>query len=376
MHLLSCAGELNHHGKYMCDCIYDIMGEDFKRITTQQVDTERLHLGYEKNALASYNTIQTNINKKNIFEIVGWCDVMDYGAAPEHYLRAAIAQNKIVFIRIERLFKEGIWKLFIPQVFFRYYRKYIKHRNNPNVYYLCVSGYAAADLAKIGVKNERVLQWAYCPEFVEMTENDFVRKSPILELLWCGRMISWKHPETAVKIASALKKAGCRFHMKMIGTGDQSDRVRRLVDYNGLSAEVELCGAVEAKKVRDYMKAADIFLATSDQNEGWGVVINEAMNSGCAVFATPEMGAVPILIQDHKNGFVMKSNDEVGIAKEIIQLNNDPERLKQVKKNAYYMIRDHYSPQVYANTFVQLAKEAMNGHVEEHFNLGSRAKIR
>ncbi len=376
MHFLSCAGEFNHHGRYMCDSLYKIMGNDFIRITTKRVNAERLNLGYSQNEDMPYNKQYIESSNQEVKDIVLWSDIVDYGAAPEIYLEEAIKNNKIVFIRIERLFKEGFWKILAPKVFLRYYRKYIRYRNNPKVYFLCISAYAAKDLARIGIKNDRVLQWAYCPQFVEMKEDDFKFHNDKLELLWCGRMIGWKRPEMAVKIAKQLKEIGCAFVLKMLGNGEKLDYIRQLVRELNLEDCVEIVGAVKSEEVRNYMKKADVFLATSDQNEGWGVVINEAMNSGCAVFATQEMGAVPVLIQDGKNGFYLQKGQEVFAAKKIMELSRNSERIASIKKAAYITIRDYYSPDIYAQRFVEIANNAIVGKKVEFEHLGAKAAIR
>lgn len=375
MRFLSCAGELNHHGKFMCDSMYFLLGKNFRRITTQKVNFERLNLGYSQNAVTEYNIEQLNAPKKEVEKTVAWCDVVDFGTAPEIYLEEAVKQNKIVFIRIERLFKEGFWKIIVPWVLLRYYKKYIRYRNNKNVYYLCVSAYAAKDLARIGVKGSRVLQWAYCPEFIEASEKEFDKHNKRLEVLWCGRMIGWKHPETAVKIAAHLKSIGCDFHMNIIGDGEKRTDIIKLIDKLKLEAYIDVLGAVESEKIRTYMKEADVFLATSDQNEGWGVVINEAMNSGCAVFANYEMGAVPVLIKDGKNGFYIYADREKDAAVQIFELSKDSNRLCDVKKSAYETIKNHYSPDVYAQRFTEMVSKIMSGEQFKYEHLGAIAKI-
>ena len=44
-------------------------------------------------------------------------------------------------------------------------------------------------------------------------------------------------------------------------------------------------GALKPADVRKEMERADIFLFTSDYKEGWGAVLNEAMNARCAIVA-------------------------------------------------------------------------------------------
>lgn len=375
MHFLSCAGELNHHGVFMCNSMYNILGDDYRRITTDTINKERLNLGYKKNIDAKYNIEQINADRKTVKSTISWSDVVDFGAAPEIYLEEAVKQNKIVFIRIERLLKEGNWKLLIPHILIRYYRKYIRYKNNPNVYFLCVSAYAAKDLAKIGIKGKRVLQWAYCPEFKIADENDFVKKEEKINILWCGRMIDWKHPEMALKIATLLKNNGCNFNMKMIGDGEKKEELKRIIKEQNLDSYVEILGSVDADRVRNFMRESDVFLATSDKNEGWGVVINEAMNSACVVFATPQMGAAPVLLKNNINGFYLFPGNEADAAKKIIELNENENQMEKIKIAAYETIKNHFTPDIYAKRFVEIANDIIDGNQNEYTNLGSIAKI-
>ena len=163
--------------------------------------------------------------------------------------------------------------------------------------------------------------------------------------------------------------------MNIIGDGEKRSDIIKLVSELNLESCIDVIGAIESEKVRMYMEEADVFLATSDQNEGWGVVINEAMNSGCAVFATPEMGAVPVLIENGKNGFYLHADKEKEAAIQIYELSKDPERLRDVKQSAYETIKDHYSPDVYAQRFIEIAKKTMNGAQFEYQHLGAVAKI-
>ncbi len=66
-------------------------------------------------------------------------------------------------------------------------------------------------------------------------------------------------------------------------------------------------GALPAEEVRNYMMNTDIFVCTSNRFEGWGAVLNEAMNSQCAIVACNRIGSVPFLIEDGVNGFTFLS---------------------------------------------------------------------
>ena len=91
--------------------------------------------------------------------------------------------------------------------------------------------------------------------------------------------------------------------------GLEQELKKMISDYN-LENEVHMLGSMKPKQVREYMEQSQIFLFTSDRNEGWGAVLNESMNSACAVVASHEIGSVPFLLKDGENGFIYKDGDE------------------------------------------------------------------
>ncbi len=68
-------------------------------------------------------------------------------------------------------------------------------------------------------------------------------------------------------------------------------------------------GSKTPEEVRELMLNSEIFISTSDGQEGWGAVVNEAMNSGCITIAAKEIGSAPWLIEDGVNGYTYKAID-------------------------------------------------------------------
>ena len=81
----------------------------------------------------------------------------------------------------------------------------------------------------------------------------------------------------------------------MAGSGELEERVRGQVREKGLEDMFTFYGYTEPARVREIMEKCHVHLFTSNHLEGWGAVVNEAMNSGCAVVANAEAGAVPFL---------------------------------------------------------------------------------
>ena len=83
------------------------------------------------------------------------------------------------------------------------------------------------------------------------------------------------------------------------------------------------------------MEKCQIHLFTSNHLEGWGAVVNEAMNSGCAVVASGEAGAVPFLIENGKNGLIYYKGSYEEFAGLVKGLVSDRERMEALGKAAY-----------------------------------------
>ena len=132
------------------------------------------------------------------------------------------------------------------------------------------------------------------------------------------------------------------------------------------------------EQVRDYMEKAGIFLFTSDRQEGWGAVLNEAMNSGCAVVASDAIGSVPYLVKDRENGLVYHSGSVDELLEKVIWLLDCPEQQRRLGENACRTITELWNAQVAAERFIQLAQAILDGDPSpELFQEGpcSRAEV-
>ena len=109
------------------------------------------------------------------------------------------------------------------------------------------------------------------------------------------------------------------------------------------------------------MEAADIFLFTSDFNEGWGAVLNEAMNSACAVVASHAIGSVPFLLHEGENGLIYKNGDENGLLDRVVQLIEQPEMRKRLGRKAYQTLTEQWNAEIAAERFLQLSEALLQG---------------
>lgn len=340
---------LNHHQLPLCKEFIKLVGEDnFHFVATERIHEERVKMGYE-NMNIKYSFVvrayESYEQKNYAIKLAHESDVAIIGSAPLEYSEIRGACNKLTFLYRERLFKYGTWRRFYPPTALRIYKEYLRYKNK-NFYVLCASAYTADDLELCGFPRKKCLKWGYFPEMTPKVEKNYDK----LRIMWCGRMLWWKHPEDAVHIAHILDLKNIDFEMIMVGNGEKRKNVEDLINRYRLHSRVRLFDFMPPADIRSQMEKANLYLFTSGKQEGWGVVLNEALNSGCAVVANMEAGSTPYLVKDMYNGVIYDKSYK--------ELTNAVERLiavpiSQISTNAYEVISDVWNPRTAVYNLIQ-----------------------
>ncbi|MDU3194806.1 MAG: glycosyltransferase [Clostridium perfringens] len=356
---------LNHHQIPFCNEMYNSLGEDFKFIATERVPKERLQLGYKDSSndyKYSINIYENDEKYKIAKQLANDSDVVIFGSAPREFIKSRLEKDKLTFEYSERIFKKGRIRILDPRVFRMCYKSYIKYKKNRNFHLLCASSYTAPDMKMIGVFKEKNWKWGYFPE-VKLYDIEYLtnlKNNDTINILWVGRFLEWKHPEHAILVAKKLKKEGYKFLLNIIGTGYLEEEMKYLIKTNRLENNVKILGSMSPEKVREYMECSNIFLFTSSYEEGWGAVLNEAMNSGCAIVAADSIGAVKYMLKNEENGFIYKYNNINQLYSYVKKLINDEELRNKIGVNAYKSIISEWNPKVAAKRLINLSKELLN----------------
>ncbi len=357
MKIVFISNYFNHHQWPLSDALYRITEGNYRFIETSSMRQDRRELGYGWEDIPEYviSAHHGERAKQQGMEWISDADVVIAGSAPEAYLKERIQAGKLVFRYSERPLKRGMEPLkYIPRLI-------CWRRNNPQgkpVYLLCASGYAADDYAKFGLFRNKAYRWGYFPEFVPYAH---LPEKEETDLLWVGRFLDWKHPDDALRAAAMLREKGMRFHLRFIGTGPMEQRLRELTNKLKLTDHVSFLGAMRPEQVRRHMERSSIVLFTSDRQEGWGAVVNEAMNSGCAVVASHAAGCVPYLIKDGHNGLVYRSGDVRMLCDKLIDLLEHPQQRVRMAAAAYETIAREWNAENAAAKLVKLAEDLLSG---------------
>lgn len=210
----------------------------------------------------------------------------------------------------------------------------------------------------------RFYKWAYFPKFKRYDNVDaLIEKktaSPV-HILWAGRFIDLKHPELSVHVAKKLKSEDVNFICSFIGTGPLETKIKEAVDDAGVADRIRFLGQMSPEEVREHMEVSSIFLFTSDRNEGWGAVLNESMNSACAVVANEQIGATQFLIENGINGLLYKDGDLADLYEKVKWLCEHPQERCEMGKRAYMSIANTWNADQAAQNFIRLNEAVASG---------------
>lgn len=363
---------INHHQIPFSNVLYEKLGEDYRFIQTEPMEEERIQMGWgveaEKIPYVLFLDKQLALCKQLIEEsdilLVGWME-------REDLIVERLKSNKLTIRISERLYREGQWKAISPKGLLRKYKEHTRHRKNP-VYLLCAGAYVPSDFSIVKAYPDKMYRFGYFPEFKKFTEEQ-LKKMHIwgeqknqeeIQIVWAGRFIPLKHPEFAIKLVENLKKQGYRIHLHMVGGGEMEGELKQESKRKDLEKEITFYGFLKPKQVRKVMEKCHIHLFTSNYLEGWGAVVNEAMNSGCVEVANVEVGAAPFLIQHGVNGLVYESGSYEDMEKQVKILLDDPIKASEMGMIAYETIANEWNAEEAAKRLLAFYEGWKQGRIE------------
>ena len=380
MKIVFASNYINHHQLPFSNEMIGLVGDGYTFIQTEPMDEERVKMGWDAELCHLPFVRMYSEDPDGCMKLINDSDVVIWGGAErEDLINDRLQAGKFTIRYSERLYREGRWKAVSPRGLIRKYHDHTRYRKS-DVYLLCAGAYVAGDFDIIRAYPERKMKWGYFPElrtynkgeleklkgYTETRESgrdggsnsNFGGDSRQVRLMWAGRFMELKHPGYAVMAAAELKRLEIPFHLTITGGGD--DRIEaglhELCRTDGIEDHVTFTGFMKPDEVRDNMEKSDIFLFTSDHLEGWGAVVNEAMNSGCAVVACSAAGAVPYLIEDGRNGFIFHEKDTKTMIEKVVALARDEHLRLDMGKNAYETIAEQWNAHTAAENLMEFIR--------------------
>lgn len=386
---------INHHQIPFCQACYERLGEDFVFLQTEPMEEERVAMGWGTD-LAALPYLRLYYEDEEAGRaLITDSDLVLFGwSGLEELAQQRMLAGKPTVRISERIYREGQWKAVSPKGLVHKYQEHIRFRHK-NCWLLCAGAYVASDFALIHSYPGKMLRFGYFPQLRTYTEEQLKafkapRSSPAqketeknpgtmtekdttahggdgarieeneggtfpVRILWAGRFLPLKHPEFALHMAKQFREQGISFHLEMIGDGEMRAELEAYSRENGLEDWVTFRGFLPPAQVREAMERSHIYLFTSNHLEGWGAVVNEAMNSACAVLAGAEAGAVPWLIRHGENGMIYNGEDEADFLAKAQYLAGHHRECHEMAQAAYQTITQEWNAETAAARFLEFA---------------------
>lgn len=356
---------LNHHQTLLSDELYKLTNGDYHFIETMDIPEFRRKIGYKDYSSKPY-CVQAWKNAEEAGKADRICkeaDVVLFIPSTAHYGIIAAKSGKICFEVGERWLKKGLVNFLSPRLLKNIWYYYTVFRKK-KVFRLCNSAFAANDVYRMQTYKNRCYKWGYFTEVNDLDIESVInsRDNGQIKIMWCARFLDWKHPELPVKMASRLNKKGYDFHINMFGDGNCIETTKQLATKLDVNEQISFKGNIPNDEILPSMREHDIFIFTSDKNEGWGAVANEAMSNCCAIVASDMIGSIPFLVKDGENGCIFKSEDVESLTEKVEWLINNPEDRKRLAINGYHTMKNLWSPTNAAKNLLQLIDDIKKGH--------------
>ncbi len=205
---------------------------------------------------------------------------------------------------------------------------------------ICATGKALADETNKYTDNKiEIVPFGIDTELFKYIERDFSKGYVgIIKTLTPNYGV-----ETLIRAFAEFKKrnSDSNYKLLIVGKGSQEFYLKSLAIELGISNETEFIGYVDYTQIYKYHQKINIGVFPS-LKESFGVAIAEMMSTGGVVIAS-NVGGIPEIVDNQKNGFLVSPDDKLKIVECIEYYINNPEESARISKNGREKIENYYS---------------------------------
>lgn len=180
-----------------------------------------------------------------------------------------------------------------------------------------------------------------------LEKDDFV-------ILFVGRLGDEKSVNVLIEAQVSLAKTNPKCKLVIVGDGPDREKFDKLIIKLRLQNNVIMTGRVPWEEVPKYYMLASLF-ATASKTETQGLTVIEAMAASVPVIAVDDE-AFRMVVVDGLNGNLFTNKRQY--KKQVRELMNDPDKLKQMCKQAR-ITADEHSSKYFADRVLAVYKMAL-----------------
>lgn len=162
---------------------------------------------------------------------------------------------------------------------------------------------------------------------VKAAEARAIGEAPVIGTV--GSLNRQKGQRYLIEAMTAISSRYPEATLKIAGRGEEEANLKGLTAKLGLLKHVRFLG--EVKDISKFLETLDVFVLPSVA-ETFGIVLLEAMQAGVPVVAT-KVGGVSDVVQDGKNGLLVRSRNSKSLADAIISILSKPSLAAKFRSN-------------------------------------------
>lgn len=172
-------------------------------------------------------------------------------------------------------------------------------------------------------------------------------------IIFLGRLHAGKGLKEIAGAFRDLKDKNIEFRFEAYGAGEEKDAfVRQMTEI--LGDDFYYGGVVSGREKWKALSNADIFLLPSHY-EGLPLALLEAMAAGCVAVAS-DVGSIGEIIENEKNGFLVKPHDASQIVEKLEFLLSDKTDWENLRRNAEQTIKKMFNIKDYVESLETIYK--------------------
>jgi len=180
--------------------------------------------------------------------------------------------------------------------------------------------------------------------------------APGARILWVGRLIPRKDPETALHAFAEVKKTCADAELRMVGESESfplyAERMKALAGELGLAASIRWLGELHRPALLEQYRSCTLVVLSSIQ-ETAPVAIAEAMAAGRPVVTTAA-GGCPDMVTDGESGLVAGVGDVAALAAAMRRLLQDQALSARMAEAGRREAASRFRPQVVVDRTLDL----------------------
>ena len=190
------------------------------------------------------------------------------------------------------------------------------------------------------------------------TSEETKNENEILQIVTVARLHWKKGLEYTLEALTILKRQNIPFHFKIIGDGEERERLIFTAHQLGILDHIDFIGKLPPNEVRQALNQADIYLQYSIQ-EGFCNAVVEAQSMGLLCIVSNAEG-LSENIMDSKTGWVIPKRQPRLLAQKIEEVLNMPiSEKRKIQQNAKVRAKQYFNLEAQHQAFKAFYRDSL-----------------